>query len=207
MKKTIAAFVVVGFGFLLGFIPQLGNKSSVERNPAAVKKGFDISHLKGEALNKAVKERVLTGLAVRRLDRGVALSLGNFAYQNENGQRRLACEDFSKVSFVFEAEGMSVGGDKPIFELSGLCSVSDDLSAINPLILPIPEILAAPPKDGELRFNDAGVSVFFKHIADAWPRLWLLKRVKLLNEQEAVSIVIESDEVARVVGHPVVVNW
>lgn len=207
MKKAVAVFALVGFGFLLGFLPQLGNKTFIDRNPAALKKGFDITHLKGDALSLAVRERILNGLSVKRLDVGVALSLGNFAYHNDRGQRRLACEDFVKVSFVFEAEGMSVGGDKPVLELSGLCSVSDDLSSINPLILPVPQILAAPPKDGELRFNDQNVSVFFKHIADSWPKLWLLKKVKLLNEQEAVSIIIESDEVAKIVGHPVVLNW
>lgn len=207
MKKIVVAFVLVGVGFMVGFIPQMGNKTRVERNPAALKKNFDISHLKGEALDKAVRERLLLGLSVRRIDQGVALSLGNFAYLNDRGQRRLACEAFEKVSFVFEAEGMSVGGDKPVFELSGHCSLSDDLTSINPLFLPISEILLVPPKDGELRFGEQGVSIFFKHIADSWPRLWLLKKVKLLNEQEAVSIVIESDEVARIVGHPVVVNW
>ena len=210
MKKYFGIFGIFFLSFIAGYsaIQYQTNQSQIGRDPAAVRNNFDFSHLRGEKLHEAVRQRLLAGLDLQKNSEGAGIGLGHFVFVNAGGEKKLACQEFGKVSLSFEAEGMSVAGDKPQMEIEGRCEFSSDMTRINPLFIPVAKILGENPGDGEFHFKEgSGVTVRFANISDAWPRLWLLKSVKIVNEKASEAVVIESDEVARVLGHPVVLNF
>ncbi len=159
-------------------------------------------------MHEAVKQRLLTGLEFRKNTEGTGIGLGHFAFMNAVGEKKLACQEFGKVSLSFEAEGVSVAGDKPTMEIEGRCEFSTDMTKINPLFIPIAKIRGERPGDGEFQFNEgSAITVRFANLPESWPKLWLLKSVKLLNEKSSEALVIESDEVAKYLGHPMVLSF
>ncbi|MFV8247728.1 hypothetical protein [Bdellovibrio bacteriovorus] len=195
---------VAGFAFLKSNTDEY----QINRDPAAVRNNFDFSHLRGEQLQEAVRQRLLAGLEIRKNTQGAGIGLGHFVFIDESGSKKLACQEFQKVFLSFEAEGVSIGGDKPQMEVEGRCDVSSDMSRINALYVPIQKILGEHPGDGEFQFNEGPkVTVRFTNLPEEWPRTWLLKSVKLVNESASEALVVESDEVAKTLGHPVVFSW
>lgn len=181
---------------------------SINRDPAAVRGNFDFSHLQGEKLSIAIKQRLLMGLEFRKSASGTSIGLGHFVFMDQRGEKKLACQEFGTVAFSFEAEGVSVAGEKPEMVLEGRCEFSSDMARINPLFLPIAKIVGERPGDGEFQFNEgSAVTVRFANLPSEWPRLWLLKSVKLTNGNDLKALTIESEEVARYLGHPMVFSW
>lgn len=210
MKKYFGVFAFFTLCFGAGYTMLRANTDQyfIERDPAAVRSGFDFSHLKGERLQDAVKQRLMAGLTLKKDTQGAGISLGHFVFIDERGEKKMACQAFGKVSFTFEAEGVSVGGDKPQMEVEGRCENSADMAMINPLFIPVANILGERPGDGEFQFNQgSGITVRFANLPESWPKMWLLKSVKLVNEKNSEALVVESDEVARYLGHPVVLSW
>lgn len=179
----------------------------IDRDPAAVKNGFDFSHLKGERLQEAVRQRMMGGMVLKKNAEGAGISLGHFLFVDDNGEKKSACQAFSKVTLTFEAEGISIGGDKPQMEVEGRCTASNDMGTINPLFIPMANIVGERPGDGEFQYNQSGVVVRFANVSEAWPKMWLLKSVKLMNEKNSEALVVDSGEVAKYLGHPVVLSW
>lgn len=180
----------------------------VHRDPAAVRGNFDFSELSGHQLQSAVKSRLLSGLQIKKSKDGTAFSLGHFVFTNSKNEKKLACQEFEKVYLDFEAEGVSVAGEKPQMEVEGKCTSTPDVSGINPLFVPVARILGEKPGDGEFQFNEGhGITVRFNNLPEEWPTLWLLKSVRLMDQNNSEALVIESDEVAKTLGHPVVFSW
>ncbi len=210
MRKFYGVFSLFVLCFVAGYsvIYCTSDQTPVNRDPAAVRNNFDFSHLNGEKLHEAVKQRLLTGLELRKTPAGAGIGLGHFVFVDDRGQKKLACQEFGKVSLSFEAEGVSVAGEKPVMEIEGRCEYSSDMTKISPLFVPIAKILGERPGDGEFQFNEgAPVTIRFSNLPEEWPRTWLLKSVKLLNEKASEALVVESDEVARHLGHPMVLSW
>lgn len=210
MRKFYGVFSLFILCFVVGYsvIYCTTDQAQVNRDPAAVRNNFDFSHLNGEKLHEAVKQRLLTGLELRKTPAGTGIGLGHFVFVDDRGQKKLACQEFGKVFLSFEAEGVSVAGEKPVMEIEGRCEYSPDMAKISPLFVPVAKILGERPGDGEFQFNEgAPVTVRFSNLPEEWPRTWLLKSVKLFNEKASEALVIESDEVARHLGHPMVLSW
>lgn len=210
MRNFFGVFTLFVGCFAVGFglVRYTTDVNQINRDPAAVRGGFDFTGMQGEQLHQAVKQRLLAGFEMTKLAEGAQISLGHFVFSNSAGERRLACQEFGRVSLTFEAEGSSVGGDKPSMEIEGRCESSADFARINPLLIPIQRIIGERPADGEFQFNEGSpVNVRFVNVADQWPRLWLLKSVKLTNDASSSTVVVESDEVAQILGHPVVLSW
>lgn len=210
MRKFYGVFAlfVLCFAFGYGHMQFHTDESQIHRDPAAIRNNFDFSHLRGDKLQEAVKQRLLTGLEFRKTQNGAGIGLGHFVFLNDSGEKRLACQEFGKVSISFEADGVSVAGDKPLMEVEGRCEFSPDMSKINPLNVPVAKIIGERPGDGEFQFNEGSmITVRFTNLPEEWPRTWLLKSVKLVNERDSEALVIESDEVAKYLGHPMVFAW
>lgn len=214
MRKFCGVLFLLAACFMAGYhlVFSTSNEALNQRDPAAIKNNFDFSHLRGEKLFAAQKQRLLAGLELAKNLPGkpaeARIGLGHFVFSNERGEKRMACQEFGKVSLSFEAEGVSVAGDKPVMEIEGRCEFSADMTKINPLYLPIAKILGERPGDGEFEFNDgAKVIVRFTNLPEEWPHTWLLKSVKLLNEKNAESLVIETYEVNKYLGHPMVLSF
>ncbi|MGZ3773532.1 MAG: hypothetical protein ACXVCY_00770 [Pseudobdellovibrionaceae bacterium] len=214
MRKFFGAFFLGILSFISGYylVFKTTHEALNHRDPAAIKSNFDFSNLRGEKLFSAVKQRVLNGLEFKKssVDKAArtGISLGHFVFSNDHGEKLLGCQAFSKVSLSFEAEGVSVAGAKPLMEIEGRCEFSSDLTKINPLYLPVAKILGERPGDGEFEFNEGSkVTVRFTNLPEEWPKTWLLKSVKLLNDKTAASVLIEQDEVAKYLRHPMVLSF
>lgn len=180
---------------------------TINRDPAAVRNNFDFSHLQGNELQEAVKQRLLAGFEIKKELEGTGISLGHFAFTNE-GDKKLACQEFETVTLRFEAEGVMVSGESSVMEVEGRCEFSSDLTKINPLVVPFQKILAQNPGDGEFNFSEGRpVVVRFANLPDAWPHKWILKSVKLSNSKKSEGLLVESEEIAKYLGHPLVLTW
>lgn len=209
MKKYISALALFAVTFSIGFSLYNSEESEYQslRNPAAVQASYDFSHLSGPKLESALKDRILAGLHFEKRPENTKIQLGHFVFINDKGQRVFGCEQYQEVTLTFEAEGASVAGAKPRMEVRGVCHQSPDMTKISSLFIPVNQILSEIPTDSEFSFNDAGeVSIRFVNLADEWPRLWLLKQVQLSGPAQS-QLLIESDEVAQVLGHPVVLKF
>jgi hypothetical protein len=203
-----SGFLLASFGLGL-FLFSISNshRPKGHRDPAAIRQVFDFSHLRGSALEVAMKQRLLAGLDVIKNDQGFGLSLGHFAFQSANGESTLGCQAFNKVILLFEAEGTAVNGQKTTMEVEGPCQNSADLTKINPMMIPLAQILASEkPGDGDLSFNDKQpISLRFLNVADAWPRKWVLIGVKI--ESPSQKVLIDRGEVAHLLGQPLIISY
>jgi hypothetical protein len=74
--------------------------------------------------------------------------------------------------------------------------------------LPVAKILGEKPGDGDFQFNQGTpVTVRFTNLPEEWPKTWVLKSVKLVDQKTYSSLVIESQDVLQSLGHPVVLTW
>lgn len=181
---------------------------TINRDPAAVRNSFDFSHLQGNSLEDAVKQRLIAGFEVQRAEEGTGIGLGHFAFSNDSG-KKLACQEYDTVTLRFEADGIVVSGDSTVMEIEGRCEFSSDLAKINPLVVPFQKILGEHPGDGEFKFNtERPVVVRFTNLSDAWPTKWILKSVKLSNPSTSQKgLTVDSSEISKYLGHPVVLTF
>lgn len=203
--KVIATRFLVFFAFFAAGYAHLSfhqERFTIARDPAAVRQVYDFSHLRGDALSSAMKERLVAGLEVVRDGDRMGLSIGHFTFVNGAGEKTLACREFGRMRLSFEAEGVVVNGERPSMEVEGDCRFSDDLAKIHPLYLPVARILGEKPADGEFQFREGPqVAVRFANLSDEWPRKWILTGVSLTGPKE--KLFIGRNELRRLVGHPV----
>lgn len=210
MRKLVGVFglFILFFAVGYGYLRSTTELAQINRDPAAVRSNFDFSHLSGQNLQDAAKQRLLAGFELKKTPEGTGIGFGHFVFQDAKGEKKLACQEFGKISMTFIAEGVSVSGDRPIMELEGRCEFSADMSKISPLYIPVAKILNEKAGDGEFRFNEGRVvTVKFVNLSDEWPHTWLLKSMKLSSEKSNAAVVIESNEVAKYLGHPLVINF
>jgi hypothetical protein len=209
MKKFFGLglfFLCFALGYIL--IEHNAQVESVLRDPAAVNVNFDYSELTGSQLLDAIKNRLISPLEVRKTSTGAGLILGHFVFRNQKGEKRLACEEFSKVAFSFIAEGASVNGELPLMEVEGRCEFSSDLSKTVPIMVPISKIFQEKPGDGEFEFREGSpVVVRFLNLPEDWPKKWLLKSVKLINEKTSESLIVEREEILMIRNNPIVLKF
>ncbi|MFP5518805.1 MAG: hypothetical protein ACLGGX_02800 [Bdellovibrionia bacterium] len=177
------------------------------RNPAAIQRTYDFSHLSGESLVKAAKTRLISALRIEKNDELQALSLGHFVFEDAGGIRRYACEHYEKVQLIFEADGVASSGQSPEMIIEGRCNFSpNDIGYIQPLVIPVARITGDMPTDGEYKFEDyENQLIQFKHMADQWPSLWVLKKVSLSKGVD--ELIVPAEEVGQLVGRPIVVKF
>lgn len=198
------------FCFLTGLamIHLTSPESQVNRDPASIGKIYDFSNLSGNELRVAAKKRLMAGFEIRRGEGNQQVALGHFIFVDSHGDKKFACQEFNKINLVFEAEGVSVSGSSPRMEVEGACSYSGDVSRIDPLSIPVAKILGEKALDGDFNFNDGhAVSLRFTNLPEDWPKTWVLKQVQLKRDDSPDALTVESDEVARYVGHPTVIKF
>jgi hypothetical protein len=182
--------------------------AQISRDPAAIGRIYDFSHLSGENLSTAVKQRLLAGFEVQKADGEQGIGFGHFVFIDSQGQKKFACQEFSKVLITFEADGVAVAGQAPQMEVEGACEYSTDMTKINPLWIPVAKILGEKAADGEFQFNEGkAITLRFNNLPEEWPKTWLLKSVQLKKENSPNTVTIDRQEVSRIVGHPMVLKF
>lgn len=208
MKKYSISILFVFMNFVFGLVMAFSTiqKFQIERNPAAIRQVYDFSQLRGSALEVAMKQRLLTGLEINKDEEGIGISLGHFAFLTDAGEKTLGCHVFQKVVFQFESDETAVNGEKSLMDVEGPCEYSTDIGKIDPLWIPVNQVLAVKPADGDLEFREKKqVTLRFNHMADAWPRRWVLVGVKIVSPQKEVAL--NRNEVNQIMGKLTFLQW
>ena len=179
MKKVVSLFALFLF-FAVGYyiasssgefpgydfkLAQLAPANKA-RDPAAIQRVFDFSRLEGNALNFALKQRLVSGAKVLKGEGGIGIALGHFVVRSDDGQKEFACQRYSKVVLFFEGVGMAVSGESPKMEVEGNCEISADINSISPLWIPVARILGEKVADQEFDFRDEHpVKVSFSNVS------------------------------------------
>jgi hypothetical protein len=218
--KQFITFFGIAFCFACGFLitwyshefpdqdsVTIVNKSS--RDPAAIKKTYDFSHLEGSALNYAAKQRLLDGAKVIQEDKDLGVELGHFVIRGEDGQKAFACQRYSKVVLGFEGDGVAVGGELPQMEVEGNCEISSDINSIAAVWIPVSKIIGEPVADGEFDFREGHVAKLkFFNVSDQWPKTWMLRTVKLVDPTGTNGeVAIPVSELKAILKKPLILNF
>lgn len=203
----IHVLIVLFFSFAIGqlIIFKTNDKFSTRRDPAAIRQTYDFTNLKGSALDFALKQRVLGDLEIVKTADNFGVSFGHFAFSTSDGQKFLGCEYYDKVVVVFESEGTAVNGEKATMEISTPCKYSENLSKIKAGLIPIKQIMAEMPQDGEMSFQgEIPVSVKYQNLADAWPTQWNMITVRM--EAPQFVFIIDRNEISKIMGQPLLIS-
>jgi hypothetical protein len=167
------------------------------RDPAAIRRAYDVSHLDGLALSKKINERLVGDSRILKRDDAIGLELGQFA--TLSGQnKRLACAIYDRVQMVFQGEGEASNSRPPEMLVEGYCRTSKkDVLFMEPIWIPVTQILASPATSNDLTFyDDEPVSLKFSHINGEWPRRWVLNSIRLYHsEQENQEVIVDREEI------------
>lgn len=203
----IHAIFVLILSFAIGqfIIFKTNEKFSVRRDPAAIRQTYDFTNLKGSALDVALKNKMLGELEVVKTADNFGLGFGHFAFSTSDGQTFLGCDYYEKIVIVFESEGSAVGGHKSSMEISGPCRHSENLTKIQPALIPIKKIMAELPQDGEMSFQgDVPVNIKFQNLTDTWPTQWNLITIRMESPQYV--FIIDRNEISKIMGQPLLIS-
>lgn len=181
-----------------------------DRQPAAVARSFDLSHLQGEALRDAAHRRLLSEANAFKGEKGIGVRLGHFIARGPDGTKKLACQIYEKVEMTFVADGVAESGEAPLMIVEGPCAVDKkDINHISAIWVPIERVLNEKPGDMELSFYDENdVTLKFDHIGLQWPKNWSLQSVRLYSASYPnLETVIDEEQVREVSPHALELNW
>lgn len=183
--------------------------SRPSRDPAAIKKVYDFSHLEGTALNYAAKQRLLDGVKMIKDKQDIGVELGHFVIRGEGGAKAFACQRYSKVILTFEGDGVAVGGELPQMEVEGTCEISSDINSIAAVWIPVSRIIGEPVADGEFDFREGHpAKLKFANVSDQWPKTWMLRSVKLVDPSGSHGEVsVPTSELNGIMKKPFVVQF
>jgi hypothetical protein len=183
--------------------------SHPSRDPAAIKKTYDFSHLEGSALNYAAKQRLLDGVKMIKDKKDIGVELGHFVIRGEDGQKAFACQRYSKIILTFEGDGVAVGGELPRMEVEGNCEISSDINSIAAVWIPVSKIIGEPVADGEFDFREGHPSKLkFANVSDQWPKTWMLRSVKLVDPAGTNGeLAVPNSELTSIMKKPFVVQF
>jgi hypothetical protein len=223
MFKKLSFIFSLGLFFCLGvYVSVFKTKNIVDyintadyftkvpsRDPAAIQKSFDFSGLDGSALEKAAKQRLLSGLNIVKKPDELGLELGHFVIKDEEGRKIFACQKFDRVTMYFEGEGSAVNGELPKMQVEGICEISEDINKISALWIPIHKIIREPVAEGEFNFKDTkSIVIQFMNVSESWPRVWRLTSVKLEDSKnESHFLKLENQDFQEFRAGPLVVTW
>lgn len=215
---------VTGFikGFFIGFsvtVAVLGGSvlakrlfdTHSSRSPAAIDKAaiFDVSYLEGGALKSASARQLLQSAEIVAQKEELGVSLGHFVTKNETGEKKFLCDVYDHVSLRFEAEGIAISGERPSLEVMGPCQVSENLNKMRPLYIPIAEIKAQPPADGELSFGQHKDQVYrVSNVSGQWPTTWVLTEVRVSRKDApGQTLFLDRRDVYNFSSKPIMMSW
>lgn len=199
------SFVVGGFVAINPFDFNFGFGSSQIRNPASLQGKYDLTHLQGEDLIQASKVRVLEGLKVKQKAGSFEIQLGHFIFKNQNEEVKKACDEFSQVELIWQAEGMAVSGEAPQMRMTAACQTSGSLSLLGPLYLPLQKMMESPAQDSVVQLSEyQNQAIELRGLSGEWPGLWVLRVVSLSGENSRLDLAAE--EIVQILQQPVVLH-
>jgi len=184
------------------------SSATLFRRPASIPKVFDFSELQGTALEDAARKHLISDAkSIREKDRA-GFYLGHFVTRNLDGKSALACDIYNRVSMTFLAEGMAMSGDRPSLTIDASCEVGDNVNQMEPIWIPIAEIMAQKPGNMELQLNSPKpITLKFQNIESTWPTYWILSELKIYNRTDGRSISVDNTTIYKLSSAPLSMTW
>ena len=180
----------------------------LRRDPAAIRKVYDFSDLRGESLTQAAKRRLISGARIVKNNGNIGLELGHFVVKGDMGLKSFACKNFSKIVLTFEGDGYSTGDHKPTMTTEDVCVVGADINTVQPIWIPFSKVISEPAADGEVQLHGHTAKLNFTHISGEWPKTWKLIGIRLVNpELPSENISVDEKEIGLLTGKPIVLEY
>ncbi len=138
------------------------------------------------------------------------ISLGSFLSKNELGEKTLVCQNYDKISLLFEAQGIAVDGKKPILEVDANCEISkEDFKQLKTIWIPFRKIQGENLNISEVSYYEEGLVTYkFADIFMEWPREWKLQSIRIFNSKEPERQKnFESKDIESLMQKPVSMYW
>lgn len=179
------------------------------RNPAAIKKVFDFSHLEGRALEMASYKRLIADARILEGNESLGLELGHFVIKDEEAKRQFACNVYNRIELQFKSADMSVNGEPSVMTIEAHCLVNDDINRIHPVWIPMKKILSEREGDIQLHWKEQGdIHISFTNIGDSWPRAWTVSNVKMFNDNDLSKFMqIDQTQMKQILEKPLTLVW
>ena len=118
--------------------------------------------------------------------------VGNILVSDENGNKIFACQQFSNINLLFEADGLFIEGEKVLMEVEQNCLTHSDHQFIGPFSLPVEKILHSP-SGSENIFKEDKMRIEFSNVSGSWPKRWTLvfAQFKNLDQSKTLDIIKE----------------
>jgi hypothetical protein len=186
--------------------------SVATRGPASIQKVFDFSYLEGSALQAAAKDRLSSSISITMSeDKAKALiTVGNFALKGELDQRDFACGFYDRLTLTFEAEGVSVDGEKPTLIISSGCEVGSNINYLEPISIPVTKLTQQTPSNTEFKFFDSRLPLAIKLVESPpeWPKKWVLRDLTLTHSKLTSRILnLSTSDLSSSRNHTISMNW
>jgi hypothetical protein len=165
------------------------------RAPASTRTQQDYTAMDRHALSRSVHEQLMAeAKALRNDDEGqVDITLGHpLVARPEGGGRDFACEIqghvgvYNRMELTFYGTGISENGEEPHMVIDTTCSAAhDQLGALEPVTIPMQDIVSAAAKDQELQVSGPHPAIIhLQNIPARWPQNWVLTQVRFYREDD-----------------------
>ena len=206
LKKFGFIIGAFGVGYYASQISSVGQ--SVSRQPAAVRKSFDLTNLHGKALDSASKNTLLEGIQIAKQSWGLEMELGHFIFADQSGSESQACDEYTQVVMVFEGADSGVNGEPAQLTVTADCKASRDLAKIEAIKIPLNFVYSEKPEDTEIDLRDNyKVHLKLLNISDTWPRQWNLVEIRLQDPSNKQNLFVGRADIQNFLGHPLVVSY
>jgi hypothetical protein len=162
-----------------------------QRAPASVRTAHDYTPVDRQALGRSVHEQLMSMAATSRQDGNVGVTLGHplVARPEGGGGREFACEVaghggiYDHMEITFYGTGVSDNGDEPHMVIDADCEASAQLDVLNPVWIPMGEIVRTSPRDQEFQVSGPHPTrIRLEHIPGVWPESWVLVSVRFYRQ-------------------------
>jgi len=211
LKQIFLGIVIFLSISLLSLFFILNNDSTIipnqsYRNPANTVEISDYRDLTDETVLNQLKARILKGLRVLEIKDYSGIELGGFKLLSPSGESVFACDEFDKITLIFEGEGVAHSGAKPQMEVVGPC-IESSSGQIEALLIPVYELSQKSPFQGEFPVANAETLLRFYNTNETWPAAWALTTISFENHSGITQIEITLNDLIKWLGRPVGIIW
>lgn len=207
---TVAILIATLPFFVLILSKKFGSQRNLASEVLADKSpNNDLSELSAEEFNKAFKYEVLRAAAIEENQNGLGIRLGAFFIKDNENNKVSFCDEYPMMDLLFVADGVAFSGEIPQMVVRGPCTMNEDKTIIQPLVIPFAKILTSPPQQYEALnayTTDQGVQIYFKNIVGYWPPEWSWNGVIFHHKDFEKKLEINGYETISVLGAPLILQ-
>ncbi|MDW8190592.1 MAG: hypothetical protein RMK80_06425 [Pseudobdellovibrionaceae bacterium] len=115
------------------------------------------------------------------------------------------CEEFPRITFLFEGEGVYVHGESVELEIDWTCQYDESGNTL-PLRIPSSYLVSQKPFSGDFVVDENTTLRFFK-TDEAWPQAWVLTGVILQDAKGSSPLSLEKGQLIQWRKVPIGLRW